>query len=81
MKMPPEVLRLSGDSSFATFKRLWLATIDYRLCSALLAALGLLHSRCREFLKSPPQIDRKRNTERTLDASHPVRYKRRKYAR
>nr|DAG60686.1 MAG TPA: hypothetical protein [Bacteriophage sp.] len=33
MKMPPEVLRLSGDSSSETFKRLWqrlwLATIDY----------------------------------------------------
>lgn len=38
MKMPPEVLRLSGDSSSATFKRLWqrlwLATMIFRKWSS-----------------------------------------------
>nr|DAE68795.1 MAG TPA: hypothetical protein [Caudoviricetes sp.] len=76
-----------GLATFGGFFCDYLATMettmacDYRLCSALLAALGLPRSRCREFLKRPPQIAWERGAECTMNASHHRQYKRRKCAR
>lgn len=61
MKMPPEVLRLSGDSSSATFKRLWqrlwLATMIFRKWPSTMPrspGLGLPHPPSPKSRPCPP---------------------------